>query len=108
MNKLRILKSEKGYYKNWNEGNQEPDSFYQFALHQNNVKSNFSEMGFNIVHEAGWDGMKGLKDEIPIVRGLFQKLYDSPAIPARITKGIINKLASHWCGHIYLLVLRKQ
>jgi SAM-dependent methyltransferase len=109
MTKIRNWKALRGAYAPWEALDQEPEGFYQFALCPDRTESFFSKFGFITEYHQGLDGIKGFKDEIPILRPQLQKLYDSPNFLARVSRNICNTaIMSKWCGHICLLVLRKQ
>ena len=90
------------------EDDKEPEGFYQFALSPSNVEEKMSSLGFTLVHGTGLDGVKGLKDEVKLFNKTLQFLYDSPSLMSRISKRLINGLASDSCGHSKLLIFRKN
>ena len=108
MTDIRIWKVKTGKYALWQDGNQKPEDFYQFALSPERTEAFFTELGFTLEFKQGWDGLKGFKDEIPQIHSPLQKLYDSHNLFARVLKKIFNESFSNWLGHSCLLILRKQ
>ena len=107
---LRRWKTMQKKYTLWkgDEDDKEPEGFYQFALSPSNVEEKMSSLGFTLVHGTGLDGVKGLKDEVKLFNKTLQFLYDSPSLMSRISKRLINGLASDSCGHSKLLIFRKN
>jgi SAM-dependent methyltransferase len=107
MSPLRKIKSRFGLYKSMKGDN--PDGFYQYILNSDAVIDDVCKFGFELVSSRPWDGLKGTKDEITLVKPLFQFFYDyegsSPMIHKLRRK--IDNLLSPVAGHNILLVLRK-
>ena len=86
-----------------------PDmGFYQFLLDPEVVKKDLCSLGFSIEKQAGYDGLKGFKDELGTGRALLQKLYDSQFLPLKITRKCLNVILSGHSAHMCLLVARKN
>jgi len=84
-----------------------PNAFYQYALDITSVMNDLRTFGFQVVERTGYDGIKGLKDEVGPVKPPLQRLYDSSGLFARVTKFMAEPLLRGWCGHCALLILRK-
>jgi SAM-dependent methyltransferase len=107
MSVLRRGKAHIGCYDVMPACDDEPENFYQFAMASADVVSVFERVGFKLEYKAGLDGLKGIKDEIEVLRPWLQRLYDSQSFQARLVKGVINTALSKTCGHIDLLVFKK-
>lgn len=75
MSPLRKLKARFGLYPKWDK-EQSPTHFYQFALNHKSVIQDFTRYGFELVQAKPRDGLKGTKDEVKVLKGLLQELYD--------------------------------
>ena len=107
MSPLRKIKAKLGIYKKLNSENFEIDKFYQFALNYPQVIKDIEKIGFKVVYKKSFDGIKGLKDEIPILKPIFQIIYDSNNIILRVLALILSKILSPISSHSVLLVFRK-
>ena len=108
MSPLRRMKAKLGLYDLWQEAIPTND-FYQYALNSQLVIEVFQKLGFKLVMTLPYDGIKGTKDEIAIIKPLLQKLYDYKGnnqviyrICARTSK-IMSPIASH----CVLLIFKK-
>ena len=65
---LRRLKAQLGLYRG------QPDGldFYQYAFTETEFGSLLQNTGFKIIDQMLYDGFKGLKDEIPLLRWMFK------------------------------------
>lgn len=108
MSPLRHLKSGLGKYEAWKNDN-ESDFFYQFALNSEIVVEKFRSLGFILIKSMPFDGIKGTKDEVALLKPVLQKLYDCKGngLPIRAFRKAISVLASSVAGHCILLVLKK-
>lgn len=106
MSRLRRLKARRGGYVAFEEDKVGLADFYQFALDEDAVVRSFEEAGFTLVTSRRWDGLKGLKDEVQFLPSPLQKLYDSPALPARLTRYGVSLLTAPWTSHSIFLILR--
>ena len=105
MSSLRKWIARHKNYQKWEGKETEPDGFYQFALDSKSIIQHFTSLGFEVIHSRGFDGVKGIKDEISLIKPLLQKIYDSQNISAKLSRKIIDLSFSHYCGHSILLVL---
>lgn len=103
---LRRLKSYFGLYKNFKEYNSQ-EGFYQFALLPLSVEENIVKHGFVLEQDLSIGGMKGLKDEISLIKPLMQKIYDSRNPFAIAIRKFIDISFSWFCGHTKVLVFKK-
>lgn len=108
MSPLRRMKAKLGLYDLWQEAIPTND-FYQFVLNSKLVIEVIQKLGFKLVMTLPYDGIKGTKDEIAIIKPILQKLYDYKGnnqfiyrIRARISK-IMSPIASH----MILLILKR-
>ena len=106
MSLLRKWKAKLGIYKPLN--NPEENTFYQFILNHKKVKSDIEKYGFKLVSTYPFDATKGIKDEISLLRPIFQKVYDSQNILAKAVKFLNLILFSKVAGHSILLVFQKN
>lgn len=108
MSPLRKLKAKMGKYEDFSEKNFEKNNFYQFALDHKKVVGDFQNLGFQLVKTRPFDGMKGLKDEVALLRPILQKVYDSKNMAAKIISAFVSLLLSPLSPHSILLVLKKN
>lgn len=83
------------------------NSFYQYAYDEDIVKEKVEEYGFKNIENSRYDGIKGLKDEIIMIKPILQKIYDSHYLTFRIFKYILNAIINPISGHMCLMVFRK-
>jgi SAM-dependent methyltransferase len=109
MSFLRRQKAKLGMYPDLRRGAPEalPKDFYQFVLDAGKVVDDFGKAGFQNVLRTGYAGLKGFKDESGPFKSLLQRLYDSEAVTARVTRVITEPLLRTWCGHSALLIFCK-
>lgn len=107
MSPLRRLKAWLGLY-DMTIGNNhnQLENFYQFALDKKKVVTVFEELGFVLQEAYQFDGVKGMKDEIKILKGLLRYIYDSNVFVIKVLKKIIDLLTRKWSGHSILFILR--
>ncbi len=99
-NTLRRLKHRLGCYR----GNIEGLSFYQFAYGRRELSGYLKEAGFHIVEVAGFNSLKGMSDELPLLGRLFRPAPVQWRM-ARLLKSV-RMLEDHF-GHMILFVCRK-
>lgn len=107
MSFLRKLKANLGLYEssNKNELNEKEGDFYQFVLSSEEVVYELETLGFKLIKSKKIGGLKGLKDEVRLLKRLLQMIYDSKYLyPLHF---ILNKLLSPFSNHMTLLVARK-
>jgi SAM-dependent methyltransferase len=106
MSRLRRSKARRGEYPRF-DGSSGAADFYQFALDEHAVVRSFKEQGFRLVAKRPRDGLKGLRDEVPLFEWPLRVLCDARALPARFARAGIGLVAAPWTSHTILLVLRK-
>jgi len=106
----RKHKIKRKKYGLWEADDSRQGNFYQFALLTDEVCSYFCSLGFRFVARQGLDGLKGLKDEIgnDAVRGVLQKLYNSPSLPLRAVRLVAGRMLAPFTRHCDLLVLQRK
>lgn len=107
MSFLRKLKAMMGKYDFWKGAPTE--KFYQFMLNQDLVIRDCKKAGFRLVEEAGFDGIKGAKNELSLLQKPLQKLYsckNNSFFIKALRKGLDISLAV-FASHSSLLVLKK-
>jgi len=105
---LRKIKIKFGCYPIFDEKNADLKNFYQFAFDQRSVIKEIKKHDFTLVQTIHDNGIKGLKDEISLLKPSLQKLYDSRNILSRIINYGLSITLSAFSGHAILLVFRKQ
>lgn len=104
---LRQMKAKMNAYPTLEENDTEPGGFYQFALSREKTINKFESNGFELLNMYGLDALKGIKDEINILKQPFQVIYNSNNLIYKALRKAINaKLLSKYCGHSTLLILR--
>lgn len=108
MSPLRRIKGKLRLYDLWQK-TVPSNNFYQFALNSRLVIGDFQKLGFKLVRTLPWDGIKGTKDEIVIIKPLLQKLYDYKGnnIFIKFIRMSISMIMSPIAGHNVLLILKK-
>lgn len=109
MSILRRLKAKTGLYPSWNK-TLGTESFYQFALDEDEVLIEFEKRGFQILESRPYDGIKGFKDEIHIVKPPLQRLYNYSGknFVINMTRQVLGKFLEPLAGHMTLLILKKR
>jgi len=111
MSPLRKLRAKLGRYPNFQEEHLDMSKFFQFALDSKRVQKDFSEKGFGLVYKRSFDGIKGLKDELddfPFLQKIFNEIYHSKNFFIKIIKYAIHLSLAPVCGHIILMVFKKN
>lgn len=83
------------------------NSFYQFAISEEEVIKHFTQKGFELLKLKKMDGLKGFKDEIPKSK-MLQSLYDGKSLPVKVIRKAMNIVLSPFAPHITLYILRKK
>lgn len=97
---LRRIKGLTGFY----GGDAEGLGFYQYAYPVSEFTSYLEQAGFEVVDRQGYDGVKGLKDELPWLRRLLgHKRY---GVRVRSILGRWMFSERHF-GHMMLYICRK-
>lgn len=101
---LRRTKSALGLYPVWNNNNPQKSNFYQFALSQSQVSKDFRAMNSKLLFRRAADGIKGLKEEIPMVQPGIRLLQRIPSPAGAIIRAGISESLAPICGHISINV----
>lgn len=101
---LRRAKSAMGLYPIWINTNQELSAFYQFGLSPAQVFKDFQAMGCQLVLKRSADGIKGLKEEVPMIQPAIRYLYRIPTPVGAMLRAGISEVLSPVCGHINISV----
>lgn len=104
---LRKLKAKLNIYSSWQK-KEIPGEFYQFAFDFSQLISDIERKGFKLTELRHIDGIKGLKDEVSILKPLLQCLYDSDSIFAKLTKSALEVLLRNFTNHAVLLVFQRS
>lgn len=105
---LRRFKARRGLYPTFHEATYDRVLFYQFAFKKSHVMNDLAHHNLRVIYTTPINGLKGLKDEIPALRPLLQRLYDSHYTFARLAKVITSKLLEPVSAHTILLVARNE
>ena len=81
--------------------------FYQYAYSPQAIMSAAEANGFVLVSARLFDGIKGLKDEVRILRPALQRLYDSKTMIARILRRVVDVGCRAFSGHMGYFVFRR-
>lgn len=108
MSWLRRAKAKLGFYKKWKD-ELNHDDFYQFALNVDDVISQFDKYKFTVVEKNKFSGLKGLKDEVSILKPILQKLFDYRGnnFFLRAIRKMILIMTNQFANHNTLLVFKK-
>jgi SAM-dependent methyltransferase len=106
---LRRIKAKLGFYELWRNNHNQPKDFYQYALNTKTVIKNFNKLGFKLIKVKPTNGIKGIKDEVLLIRPFFQRLYDYSGknILIRGIRKILELTLSPIAGHSILLIFKK-
>lgn len=98
---LRRVKATLGFYRDSKKGME----FYQQAFRISDLNEILNRCGFSVLEIAGYDPYKGLKDEVPLAKLMF----NLPVIGSRLMNlwGSIG-LVQRYLGHMILFVCRKS
>lgn len=107
MSPLRKLKAKLRKYPLWDGKPSDIENFYQFALDSNSIVKHYERNGFKLLESRSCSGFKGLKDEVNMIKGPMQYIFDSPSILNRIIKTIIGKIFEKFSGHMTLFIFKK-
>ena len=108
MSPLRKFLSRKGKYPLW-EGNEvDVTNFYQFALDPDQIVSDFENAGFELCEMKPYGGLKGLKDEVPILKPFLQPIFDNQNILVKAFKKLLDYAFQPFAAHTTLFVFQKK
>lgn len=107
---MSILRKAKAFFKLYHEFDNPDDiqdRFYQFALSPEGVVEQFSSIGFELVKIRGRDGVKGLRDEIGMLRRPLQWCWEGKSVYAKAMKAAIQATSSPFAGHMAFFIFKK-
>ncbi|GAI52290.1 unnamed protein product [marine sediment metagenome] len=67
---LRRQKAKLGRYPEYKESKEMRDNFYQFAFAPEDIINDLEKRGFKLIDMKPYDGIKGLKDEVLVLKPL--------------------------------------
>ena len=105
---LRIYKAKRMLYQEFIESENMIRNFYQFALNSDKVIKDFESIGFKLLEIKPSDGIKGLKDEVMVVKPLLQKVYEGNSLLLKVIRKILDIVLVNWCHHMKLFVFEKE
>lgn len=108
MSCLRKIKAWLELYPQFNKKDGK-ENFYQFALDRKLVIEKFGGLGFKEVYVSATDGLKGLKDEVSLLKPALQRFYDykGKSIIIRGTRYILDKILAPLTGHSAFVIFKK-
>jgi SAM-dependent methyltransferase len=107
MSLLRRVKAELGRYEPFLKERFSQDAFYQFALSDERIITDFTASGFKLLAHKKISGLKGLKDEVSLVRKPLQKLYDSRSRTSQAIHKALDVSFRNLTNHMSYFVLQK-
>lgn len=81
------------------------DTFYQFALSPGRFQSELEALGFQLKDFLTYSGLKGFKDEVPLLQPWLQEVYDGKR--AGRWRSHLERLFKLFASHCALLVMQK-
>lgn len=110
LSSLRKFKAKLGLYKKYENINCERKNFYQFALDTATVQDDFERCGFVLKYTKPFDGLKGFKDEISIVKPILQKLYDYNGRSYLVCRlrTLLTNLLANFSAHMILMIFERR
>lgn len=107
MSPLRKAKAGLKKYAEYEESEETKNNFYQFAFDPKFIIGDLKSRGFSLVDVKPYDGVKGLKDEVPVLKPFLQYLYDSENRPSRYVRKLLDTAFKHFANHMCLFVMQK-
>lgn len=108
MSPLRRLKAALNAYPRFSDDCRVADRFYQFALTPRAVIAEFAAAGFEPVAFHGYDALKGLKDEIEVLKPALQYVYNHPTRLNQLIRRSTETLLSRLTYHVGVYVLSRR
>lgn len=107
MSPLRQLKVKIGRYPciTVNDAKSKCETFYQFAFSDKRVRQDLEQNGFRLVEQMSFDGIKGFKDEVTLVKPWLQEVYDGNR--GKLYRSLLDATLRLFAGHIVLFVMQK-
>ncbi|MBD3230959.1 MAG: methyltransferase domain-containing protein [Candidatus Lokiarchaeota archaeon] len=109
MSPLRDIKVKLRLYKNI-IASKKPDNFYQFALNYKDVIKDFKNIGFYFIKKIPFDGIRGIRNEIPFIKTFLDKImnYQGKNILINILNILLSQFLAPIAGHSILLIFKKK
>lgn len=107
MSWLRRKKAKLGRYPEYKSSEKTRENFYQFAFEPQQVIDDLKRAGFKLIDVKPYDGVKGLKDEILMLKPFLQPLYEASTLPASVLKRILDFTLRRFANHMSLFIMRK-
>lgn len=107
MSPLRKFKAKLGLYPEWHNQDKSASNFFQFAFNPKDIVFNLKLKGFKLIKTEPYDGIKGLKDEVVILKHCLQYIYDSQSFPLKLLKKTLDIILKHFTNHMCLFVMQK-
>ena len=85
--------------------NDQQEHFYQFALNESKIQADYEMLGFKLIEKFTYDGIKGFKDEVVLLKPWLQEIYDGKR-GIRL-RPLLDKLFKPFAAHCALLVMQK-
>ena len=104
---LRKVKIKLNLYPAWNNHKSAIEDFFQFAFNSVDIINDFERCGFKLVELRPYGGIKGLKDEISILKPFLQYLYDKNSFPTKMIKKMLDMMIRRFTNHMCLFVMQK-
>jgi len=104
---LRKVKVRLKKYIEYKESEEMRENFYQFAFDPKDVINDLKSRGFKLIDVKPYDGVKGLKDEVLILKPFLQHLYDKKNRSSNLVKKALDIIFRHFANHICLFVMQK-
>lgn len=81
------------------------ETFYQFALDPKKVEEDLVDVGFVLIEYNKYDGIKGFKDEVSLLKPILQKIYDGKTCQS--LRPFLDRCFKPFASHGILLVMKK-
>jgi SAM-dependent methyltransferase len=107
MSPLRKVKVRLKRYIEYKESEEARENFYQFVFDPKVLINDLKSRGFGLIDVKPYDGIKGLKDEVLILKPFLQYLYDRKNPPSNLVKRLLDIILRHFANHMCLFVMRK-
>jgi len=112
MSLIRTIKAVFGVYElvnRKNEGDLCETTFYQYVLPQRNVIKKFARGGLRLVEMRRTGGIKGLSDEISVVKSLLKSAGDlrRKSLALKVAYKLLDTMLCLTSGHMGLFVFKK-
>ena len=107
MSLLRKFKARFGLYPEWHNQDKSVGNFYQFAFNPKDIVFSLEHKGFKLIETEPCDGIKGLKDEVSILKPFLQYLYDKNGLSSKVIKRTLDIMIKRFTNHMCLFVMQK-